>query len=75
MAQGFGFGMAVGIAIGWGAGFGGGIAVGTAIGKKAIKRRLDHAIRDNAISISSSSGQELSGEELLDLLDKEYRKG
>ena len=75
MAQGFGFGMAVGIAIGWGAGFAPGIAVGTATGKKAIKKRLDHAIRDNAISISSSSGQELSGEELLDLLDKEYKKG
>ena len=75
MAQGLGFGMAIGIAIGWGAGFAPGVAVGTATRKKAIKNRIDHAIRDNAISIASSSGQALSGEEPLDLLDKEYKKG
>ena len=75
MAQGFGFGMAVGIAIGWGSGFGPGIAVGVASAKRAIKKQLDTAIRDKAVSIATSEGRELSGEELLDLLDKEYKKG
>jgi hypothetical protein len=42
--------------------------------KKSIKRKLGVAIRDKAVSIATSEGRGLSGEELLDLLDKDYKK-
>ena len=72
--MGFGAGIGVGIACGFGAGIGSGVAVGIASAKSRIKKQLDAAIRDKAISIRSSDGQELSTEGLLELLERAYKK-
>ena len=70
----FGAGMGIGVAVGWAGGFGAGIAAGRGIEKKTTARKLEAAIHDKAVSIAAADGRELSGEQLLELLQAEYKK-
>ena len=71
---GFGGGFGAGMGAGMGAGIGVGIVLFSGGGVENLKRQLSQAIDDGAITIRNKSGDELTAEDLLELLGQSYKK-
>ncbi|MBC8391444.1 MAG: hypothetical protein H8E17_02610 [Deltaproteobacteria bacterium] len=49
------------------------LSMGASNGKKRFKKQLAQALSDKAISIKDSQGEDMTVDQLLDLLNEQYR--